>query len=650
MSTGEHRSDDAAHSAHRVAGLTYLQWGGALAVGLFVTLAAYQFIAPEAPRMEVPAPVEPGPDTPAPEAQGLAERILAMEALTKRLSKRLGALEAALNGDGSSGAGLFTANASGAGLIAPEGQGALAVTPTLRIVAWGVADSATAGQGWLEGFLGQVTRLKHAHLEIESGLFTGDDALTAESLVHIEVVGEATGGHLLGGVGQVRFRWQRTQPNDDGPWRISAWRFERFYSVTVQRPLFVDALPEVVDAETRQALERSEHAEKLLAILEHGASRQPEHPFAYDSLDRHPGLAVVDINRDGWDDLYVMPRWGTNQLLINQGGERFVEAASTWGLDIADSCSSAIFADFDNDGDADVMIGRTLKSSLYLVQEDGRFTPAPDKIAGGELPKLVSSVSVVDYDSDGLLDVYFSTYAATMVMQNRRFLAAKGQLGQSALRGFLSDADAIALGERIARPDYAEQLNRPGPPNRLYRNTGEGRFERVESPLSLFRNTFQATWSDVDGDGDSDVYLANDHSGNHLFRNDEGRFIDVTEATGTADFGFGMGVTWGDYDNDGRIDLYTSNMYSRAGRRITGVVPELDPRMRRAARGNTLFRNASERFEKTSSLDTSGLEVERAGWSWGAQFGDLDNDGFDDLYVLNGHYSAPEKVAIDHDS
>ena len=126
--------------------------------------------------------------------------------------------------------------------------------------------------------------------------------------------------------------------------------------------------------------------------------------------------------------------------------------------------------------------------------------------------------------------------------------------------------------------------------------------------------------------------------------------MDVTEATGTADMGFGMGASWGDYDNDGRFDLYTSNMYSRAGRRITEAVADVDPRIRRASRGNTLFHQVGERFTRTSSLGPDGLEVERAGWAWGAQFGDLDNDGREDLYVLNGHYSAPKESAIDHDT
>ena len=69
--------------------------------------------------------------------------------------------------------------------------------------------------------------------------------------------------------------------------------------------------------------------------------------------------------------------------------------------------------------------------------------------------------------------------------------------------------------------------------------------------------------------------------------------------------GVGMGATWADYDQDGLLDLYTSNMYSRAGRRITGAIADIDPRLRRAARGNTLFHNGGAAFTRASSLEPS---------------------------------------------
>ena len=157
-----------------------------------------------------------------------------------------------------------------------------------------------------------------------------------------------------------------------------------------------------------------------------------------------------------------------------------------------------------------------------------------------------------------------------------------------------------------------------------------------------FTNTYQATWSDYDGDGDQDVYLANDFAPNHLFRNDGGgAFEDVTQATGTADIGFGMGASWGDYDHDGRHDLYVSNMYSTAGRRIAGRL-DVHRDIPKMARGNTLFRNEVGQFRHVSSVKPPGLLVENSGWAWGGQFIDFDNDTFLDLVSLAGYYTAPK--------
>ena len=87
-------------------------------------------------------------------------------------------------------------------------------------------------------------------------------------------------------------------------------------------------------------------------------------------------------------------------------------------------------------------------------------------------------------------------------------------------------------------------------------------------------------------------------------------------------------------------------MYSSAGRRITEGVDGLDPRLAQMSRGNSLFRNAGSHFDKVSGLEPPALQVEKAGWSWGGQFVDIDNDGFLDVYAASGFYTAPRQVAI----
>ena len=123
-------------------------------------------------------------------------------------------------------------------------------------------------------------------------------------------------------------------------------------------------------------------------------------------------------------------------------------------------------------------------------------------------------------------------------------------------------------------------------------------------------------------------------------------FTDVTAEKGTADLGFGMGASWGDFDEDGLLDLYVTNMHSKAGMRITAQMSDVDPNFGRMARGNTLFRNDVAGFEHVSSLERPGLLVEAAGWGWGSQFVDLDNDSDLDLYALSGYYTAPSAVEL----
>ena len=88
-----------------------------------------------------------------------------------------------------------------------------------------------------------------------------------------------------------------------------------------------------------------------------------------------------------------------------------------------------------------------------------------------------------------------------------------------------------------------------------------------------------------------------------------------------------------------------TNMFSKAGRRITSQIQGLDNRFAQIAQGNFLYRNEGSRFRKVSGSDDSSLQVEKAGWSWGSQFVDFNNDGFLDIYALSGFYTAPKGLA-----
>ncbi len=486
---------------------------------------------------------------------------------------------------------------------------------------------------------GHFVDAKHEHWEAEMGFRglarQGDDAWRVVKAKQI-------------------VRWKGTPslvPDRETKWTIESWQQVNLTSFDSSRRLFAEVLDQALPDDVQRArARRSIHEELIVQYATDEDFKPPHDHFFFHAHDRHPGIAVVDIDRDGFDDLYVMARLGRNQLLRNRGNGTFEEIAADVGLDIEDHCSSAIFADFDNDGDPDLMLGRTLAPSMYFVNDEGQFVDRTAELVATPLPALVASISAADYNGDGLLDVYLSTYAAHMV-EREMANASSEEPNERLLSEFLSEDESRELFRRSS--DNHEYMARVGPPNVLLVNRGGGAFELspASEQLAAWRNTYQATWGDYDGDGHIDLYLAHDFATNHLFRGlDDGQFEDVTEATKTADIGFGMGVAWGDYDNDGRQDLYISNMFSKAGRRITGQLDKMvDPRFAQMARGNSLLRNTEDGFRRVSGLDPPDLQVEMAGWSWGGQFLDVENDGYLDIYALSGYYSAPPQIAIQLD-
>lgn len=440
-------------------------------------------------------------------------------------------------------------------------------------------------------------------------------------------------------------------------WQIVEWSQTKLDTILAEQPLFAETLDTVVpDAELRSRLRDSIHERHILsryeALSKHEEWEGPHPYFSVVSQDRHPSLSVVDIDQDGLDDIYVMARWGKNILLHNKGGY-FEDVAPQYGLDIDGHCSSALFADFDNDGDDDLMLGRSLVASQYFENDNGHFVDRTETLVDVELPALVTAVSAADYNGDGLLDVYLSTYAANMQEDEVRMRGPPLQNPDSKglLSDFLPEPTAVLLNERLSKPDYRRFLNNYGPPNLLLVNRG-GRFETApeNESVAVWRHSYQGSWSDYDHDGDPDLYIANDFAVNSLMRNDgDAGFVDVAKESGTTDIGFGMGASWGDYDNDGRSDLYVSNMFSKAGRRITGSLKDIDDRFAMMARGNSLFHNTDTDFRKVSGLEAPALQVEKAGWSWSGQFVDFDNDGWLDVHALSGYYSAPPEVAVQVD-
>lgn len=512
---------------------------------------------------------------------------------------------------------------------------------------WPVA--ASKGSALWTSLFGAVDGIEHARFYFVDGGFVQNERSRFDAEVGFEGLARMAGGGLLAMSCKQHVVWTRTGEQ----WLIESWVQSPMQVKAAAQALFQEVLADVVpDKQTLRLARHSQHESNIVDLFTKDKFTLTKQVYAdfldLDSTFQHPGLAVVDYDQDGWDDLYVMGRWGANQMLRNRGDGTFEDTAAAIGLDLDGLCTSAIFADFDNDGDPDVIIGRSLERSVFFANEGGRYVNRTTESFGAmPLPYLVSSISAVDYNNDGLLDIYLGLYGPPQ--------KAKGP-EKWAKRFFPPKMAEEILSRAKTSHRY---VHRVGPPNLLLVNKGSGRFAVAPEAAELaeWHDTHQSVWSDFDGDGDQDVYVCNDFAPDHFYRN-EGprgpgnpqRFVDVSEQfAGGAMQGFGMGASWGDYDRDGALDLYVSNMFSKAGRRIADTVEGLDPRVPHSAQGNLLFRNAGERFDQVAGLGKEDLQVAKVGWAYGAQFLDFDNDGWLDIYSASGFYTAPKEIATQTD-
>ena len=507
--------------------------------------------------------------------------------------------------------------------------------------------------------LGAVSWFEHAKVYLVNGEHPEGDMCRYEAKGGFDALAKMVSGEWRSLHGDLRLSWRRapataTEPVSD--WQITGWKTENMeYSASPKR-MFVEALDTALRPPADVAkLRRSLHYEATVNFYR-GGMKSPPHPyFAPISINQKEGIAVADIDGDGFDDIYITVRIGTNMFLHNNGDGTFTEEAALRGLALPGHSTCALFADFDNDGDLDLMLGRSLLRTAYLENRGGKFYQHPSP---KHFPMAVISMAAADYNRDGLLDVYLCTYRPGTPSS----ASSAGGISQVESGGFdwpdefLDPEQAREYRRRVAENQQrlgGTVLDQVGPPNVLLVNRGGGQFEVApeNSTVGLWRNSLQATWCDFNQDGWPDLYVPNDWGMNVLFRNDGPKgFTDVTTQMGLVVYGFQMGATWGDYDNDGRDDLYVSCMYSEPGRRMTTQIPGLDHQFIECAQGNYLYHQMPNgKFQQVAGLAAPAIPVMKAEWSWGGGFTDFDNDTFLDLYVLSGYFTAPRELSSDLD-
>ena len=307
------------------------------------------------------------------------------------------------------------------------------------------------------------------------------------------------------------------------------------------------------------------------------------------------GFAAADVDADGDVDFYVvggntMP----NHFYRNRGDGTFEEIGAELGLDLVHWGSGPAFGDIDGDGDLDLFVGAVVDDPHHLFEnrldESGEFVDVTDESGIRLGARNTVSATFFDYDRDGWVDLFLSHW-----------------------------------GNRY-EPGRSTQT--------VWRNNGDGSFADTSLETGIAAGlvdretdwSFTPNFSDVDGDGDSDLLMAADFHESQVFHNnDDGTFTNATDRRVIQDQA-GMGAAVGDYDNDGDMDWFVTSIYN---------LDQLDGDYL----GNFLYRNDDGEF--VDNTITAG--VQDGAWGWGACAADFENDGNLDILHVNGWYLVDGK-------
>jgi hypothetical protein len=339
------------------------------------------------------------------------------------------------------------------------------------------------------------------------------------------------------------------------------------------------------------------------------------------------GAAFFDYDNDGWLDIFLVngtrldPLRGgespTNRLYRNKGDGAFQDVTEKAGLVRTGWGQGVCVGDYDNDGNEDLFVSAYGKNALYHNQGNGAFAEVAERAGvANNRTRWGSGCAFLDYDRDGRLDLFVASYIDLDLKT-----APLPETGPCLYKGL-----TVACGP----PGLA------GGVNSLYHNNGDGSFSDVSVKAGVTKTNgtygLGVLVADFDDDGWPDVYVANDSAPAALYHNNrDGTFTDVGVESGCAlsvdgKPQAGMGVTAGDYDRDGRLDIFKTNF---------------------AGDTSTLYHNAGKGvFDDVTFPAGLGLNTRWLGWGCG--FVDVDNDGWPDIFLVNGHvYPEVERLTTE---
>ena len=343
--------------------------------------------------------------------------------------------------------------------------------------------------------------------------------------------------------------------------------------------------------------------------------------YKADHYDHGNGVVVADVDGDGLYDLYFVTQVGENQLWKSSGGGRFTNITQQAGVGVGDRISvTASFADFDNDGDPDLFV-TTVRMGNLLFENlgDGRFRE--QTVEAGVAYTGHSSASVFfDYDRDGLLDLFVTNVGI--------------------YTGDVTGAHGYYVGFHDA---FSGHLYPPRTETSiLYKNIDGKKFLDSSEATGLLDGSWSgdASPTDLNRDGYPDLYVLNMQGDDHYYENVGGEsFVDKTAQYFPKTAWGAMGIKFFDYDNDGDQDLMITDMHSDMSEDV-GAEREKDksdmkwPAEMIQGGDNNVFGNAFYRNLGSGKLQevSDELGVENY-WPWGLSVGDLNADGFEDVFV-----------------
>jgi hypothetical protein len=347
--------------------------------------------------------------------------------------------------------------------------------------------------------------------------------------------------------------------------------------------------------------------------------------------DHGNGVTIADVDGDGLYDIYFTSYIGGNELWRNLGGGKFENITKKAKVACKGRINvTASFADIDNDGDPDLYV-TTVRDGNVLFENNGsgKFKDI-SKSSGLDYNGHCSAALFFDYDNDGLLDLFlvnigkFTTNIKKSAMTNY-----PDEKFDTEYFYYLAVVDAF---EAQQKPEHNEH-------SILYRNTGKNRFVDVTKEVGLIDNSWSgdATSLDLNEDGWQDLYIVNMQGDDQYYENVEGkRFVNKTSEVFPLNPWGAMGVKAFDYNNDGRMDIYVTDMHTDMNHEFTPydekkkyrVVFGNNPKGKHIY-GNAFYRNEGNGKFKEISDD---IGVENL-WPWGLSVGDLNADGFQDIFV-----------------